>query len=401
MTYKPGDLKRPIWTKTYTINFFVNFLVNFCMFLLIVIIAGYSKERFHTSDSLAGLVSGIFIVGSLIGRFSSGRYVNSVGPKKILVFGSILLIISQLLYFYDSSLSFLILTRLINGIAMGITTTATGTIAGFITPHERKSEGISLFSLSLVIGQAIGPFIALLVFDAFSITYIFFINIIVGVISLLFSLFVKVDYPTAAPTPEEKGFKPSNFIAKEALPVALFMLLTGLAFSSVLSFLQLMAQERDLVQASSYFFIVYAIVSLLTRPFVGKIMDARNENAVAYPAFIAFAICFIIIAFANQNFILLIAGAIMGLGYGNIVSTCQTISVKLVPVKKIGIATSTFFIGLDLGLGFGPFVLGIFTNTIGFQNLYLYMAILMIITMIIYYVLHGRKVKKVTTLQSL
>ena len=45
--------------------------------------------------------------------------------------------------------------RLSNSVA----TTATGTIAAYITPPTRKSEGISLFSLSLVLGTAIGPFL--------------------------------------------------------------------------------------------------------------------------------------------------------------------------------------------------------------------------------------------------
>lgn len=39
------------------------------MYLLIVIIADYTKTAFHAPDSLAGLVVGIFVVGSLIGRF--------------------------------------------------------------------------------------------------------------------------------------------------------------------------------------------------------------------------------------------------------------------------------------------------------------------------------------------
>ena len=51
------------------------------MYLLIVVIAGYSKTEFHASDSLAGLVVGLFIVGSLIGRFITGKYVNQFGPK--------------------------------------------------------------------------------------------------------------------------------------------------------------------------------------------------------------------------------------------------------------------------------------------------------------------------------
>ena len=90
------------------------------MYLLIVVIAGYSKTEFHASDSLAGLVVGLFIVGSLIGRFITGKYVNSF--KKILIFGLICLIITQLLYFIPGSVWFLMIVRLLNGIATAIAT---------------------------------------------------------------------------------------------------------------------------------------------------------------------------------------------------------------------------------------------------------------------------------------
>ena len=150
--------KQPIFTKSFTINFMINFFVYLCMYLLLVIIADYSKTSYHVSDSLSGLVVGLFIIGSLIGRFGTGKYVNRFGPKKILIAGLIFLIITQLLYFIPGSITILMLVRLLNGIATAIATTATGTIAAHVTPVERKSEGISLFSLSLVLGSAIGPF---------------------------------------------------------------------------------------------------------------------------------------------------------------------------------------------------------------------------------------------------
>lgn len=121
--------KAPIFTKRFNLNFIINFFVYLCMYLLIVVIAGYSKTEYHASDSLAGLVVGLFIVGSLIGRFGTGKYVNLFGPKKILIFGLSCLIITQALYFIPSNIYFLMFVRLINGIATAIATTATGTIA--------------------------------------------------------------------------------------------------------------------------------------------------------------------------------------------------------------------------------------------------------------------------------
>lgn len=98
--------KAPIFTKSFTINFIVNFIVYLCMYLLLVVIAGYSKQTFHASDSLAGLVVGLFIVGSLIGRFGTGKFVNQIGPKRLLSIGLVALILTQLLYFVDGSLAF-------------------------------------------------------------------------------------------------------------------------------------------------------------------------------------------------------------------------------------------------------------------------------------------------------
>ncbi|MEJ7219854.1 MFS transporter [Staphylococcus gallinarum] len=392
-----SNLKTPIWTKSFNINFITNFLVYLCMYLLIVIVASYTKEVYHASDSVAGLVSGLFIIGSLIGRFATGKYVNKIGPKRILLIGLAFLLITQLCYFIEGSLSFLMFTRLINGIATGITTTATGTIAAYVTPSERKSEGISLFSLSLVIGAAIGPFFGLLLINSFPIKLLFFICLICGIVSFIISFFVNVKFEitneTSTPTTKRKRFNLSNYIAKEAVPVAIIMLIAGLTYSSILTFLQFFAKEIDLVSLASYFFIFYAIASLITRPIAGRLMDQKTENVVAYPSFILLFLTFLVLSLTHSGWMLVLAGLLLGAGYGNISSCMQAIAIKVSPPTKYGIATSTYFIGLDLGLGFGPYVLGFATSTMTYAQLYGVMAVVVIITLIIYYLVHGRKVK--------
>ncbi|MCG7338274.1 MFS transporter [Staphylococcus sp. ACRSN] len=395
-----SNLKTPIWTKSFNINFITNFLVYLCMYLLIVIVASYTKEQYHASDSVAGLVSGLFIIGSLIGRFATGKYVNKIGPKRILLIGLAFLLITQLCYFIEGSLSFLMFTRLINGIATGITTTATGTIAAYVTPSERKSEGISLFSLSLVIGAAIGPFFGLLLINSFPIKLLFLICLICGIVSFVISFFVNLKFEI---TPEDsanttsstnrKKFNISNYIAKEAVPVAIIMLISGLTYSSILTFLQFFAKEINLVSLASYFFIFYAIASLITRPIAGRLMDQKGENVIAYPAFIFLFFTFLVLSLTHSGWMLILAGLLLGAGYGNISSCMQAIAIKVSPPTKYGIATSTYFIGLDLGLGFGPYVLGFATSSVTYAQLYGIMAVIVAITLFIYYLVHGRKVK--------
>ncbi|BBD86946.1 MFS transporter [Staphylococcus argenteus] len=367
------------------------------MYLLLVVIAGYSKQTFHASDSLAGLVVGLFIVGSLIGRFGTGKFVNQIGPKRLLSIGLVALILTQLLYFVDGSLAFLIFVRLINGIATAIVTTATGTIAAYVTPVNRKSEGISLFSLSLVLGTAIGPFLGMLLITKYSINLLFIICAALGVLGLIISLFIKVDFDMSESKTnhnmiEKRTFSIHQFIAKEAIPMAIVMLLIGVTYASILTYLQAFAIERQLVTAASYFFICYAIASLVTRPIAGRLMDDKNENVIVYPAFIMLFLSFVCLIISHQSWLILIAGACLGLGYGNLSSAMQSIAIKVSPPIKYGIATSTFYVGLDAGVGFGPSFLGLFSHMFSHSQIFGFMAVLAIITMVVYFFVHGRHV---------
>ena len=149
-------------------------------------------------------------------------------------------------------------------------------------PVERKSEGISLFSLSLVLGSAIGPFFGILLLKSFSINLLFLICLILGIASLIVSVFIKIDFNPTKNAIDRKvaqasGFNIHNFIAKEAVPVAIVMMIIGLNYASILTFLKSFAEQRHLLEASSYFFIFYAIASLITRPIAGRMIDAKMK----------------------------------------------------------------------------------------------------------------------------
>lgn len=57
----------------------------------------------------------------------------------------------------------------------------------------------------------------------------------------------------------------------------------------------------------------------------------------------------------------------------------------------MGLATSTFFIFLDGGLGFGPYILGFIAPAIGFGTLYIVLGLVVLVTAGLYTILHGKK----------
>src|SRR5699024_11886416 len=95
-------------------------------------------ERFGASESTAGLATGIFIIGTLISRLFIGRIIHHVGNKKILYIGLISFITTSLLYFIPLGISFLLATRFLQVLALGIASTATGTIVTEFFPIARE-----------------------------------------------------------------------------------------------------------------------------------------------------------------------------------------------------------------------------------------------------------------------
>ncbi|PCD05584.1 MFS transporter [Peribacillus simplex] len=387
-----------LWTKDFVIVSSINFFITLIFYLLMVTLAIYAVNELDASTSEAGLISGIFIIGTLIGRLFIGRFIDSIGRKKTLFIGLIFFTLTTILYFVDLGIGFLLVNRLIHGMAMGMASTATGTIVAQIIPPTRKGEGIGYYSMSATLATAIGPFIGLFMAQHTSFQVIFSFCLALGVISLITAFFLYVPaLKVTAKVTESKGFKLSNFIEPKALPISIITLLLAFCYSSVLSFISFYAIEINLVNTASFFFVVYAVAVLLSRPFSGPLMDRKGSNFIMYPAFIIFGVGLLLLSMTTNSFTLLAAGFLIGLGFGNMQSSSQAIAVKLTPPHRMGMATSTFFIMLDAGLGFGPYILGFIIPVTGYSTLYVILGVLVILTSVLYYFLHGKKERTART----
>ena len=67
----------------------------------------------------------------------------------------------------------------------------------------------------------------------------------------------------------------------------------------------------------------------------------------------------------------------------------QAVTLKLVETARIGVALSTYFIGLDLGLGVGPYLLGAIKGILGtYQHIYIFCAVIPIVVAILYMIFY-------------
>jgi predicted MFS family arabinose efflux permease len=384
---------RPVlWTKNFIILSSINFFLTLMFFLLNATIVLYAIDEFDATASKGGLVAGIFIIGTLLGRLITGLIMQSTGPKRILTIGLIFFTLTTLLYFIDYGITFLILTRFIHGFTLGIVSTVIGTVVVFSLPASRKGEGIGYFSMAATLATGIGPFIGLYMTQHSGFDMIFSFCLLLGIVSLATAFFYNAPILKKTETKRVKfEFKLSGFIEPRALPISVIILLLAFCFSSVLTYISIYAIEIDLGETASFFFVAYGAAVFISRLFTGRLMDKKGANVIMYPAFIIFGVGMFLLSSANNSGTFLLAAALIGLGFGNIQSASQVIAVNSVTSNRVGIATATFLIFFEAGAGFGPYLLGLVIPATGYSALYSILGIIGVATSVLYYYLHGKK----------
>ncbi|SDN67664.1 MFS transporter [Bacillus sp. OK048] len=385
--------KSKLWTKEFIIMSVSTFFGGLTFYLLITTLSVYAIEEFNASQSMAGLASSIFVVGALVSRLFAGKYIEIIGRKKMLYGGLFIFLIVMLLYFFIENMNVLLFIRFVHGAAFGVFTTAVSIVLMDIIPNDRRGEGISYFSLSITLAMAVGPFLGLYISQQGSFTMIFVVCTLFSLISTIILLFVHI--PKGGITKDQlnemKGFKLKDFFEIKAVPISIIIAIMGFAYSGILSFMTAYAKEIDLMEAASFFFLVYAIFILISRPFTGRLLDQKGDNIVMYPALLLFVIGLVTLSQAHQGFTFLLAGALIGLGFGTMSSCCQAIAIKESPRHRVGLATSTFYVFMDSGVGIGPFLVGFMIPIVGFRGLYLTLAVVVFASIFLYFVLHGKK----------
>ncbi len=120
-----------------------------------------------------------------------------------------------------------------------------------------------------------------------------------------------------------------RFFEYRSLPISVAGLVVAFSYASVISFVSIYAKEMGFTQASSFFFVVYAVCLLASRPFTGKWFGSirRKQRGISVHFIFSYRYLFLL-SQATTSWVFLLAGALIGLGFGTITSSFQSIAVK-------------------------------------------------------------------------
>ena len=374
-----------IFTKDFFLVFGALLFSALVMYALMSTVTEYATSL-GSSATIAGLVSGLYIFGGLCSRIYSGNALEKVGWKKIAMIFMSIHFLSCILYFFVSDVNLLLCVRFIHGIGFGATANAIVTIASDVLPKKRFGEAFGYFMLGTTIAVGLGPYISGFLYDTVGPYGCFLAASVFSGLALVFIYFVDVSEHDPANNPNQVKDSQNNYSGIEkvfeikAIPVSFFTAMTSLGYVSILSFYRLYAAEVDLTAAFSWFFIVYSIVLVLSRPVAGKIQDRNGDLIICVVGIVAQSVGLFLIAVWPSPLTVMICAVCAALGFGTMNSACTTIVTRNAPEHRRSYAVSTFYIFCDGTMGFGPALLGLFAVN-GYAPVYMISSVITLLAL--------------------
>ena len=377
-----------IFHRSFNVVAAINLLVMTAYYMTFVTGTLHVRETYEASLSVAGLSGGIMVIGCLTGRFVSGSLLSFFGCRTILLAGLLLFSGSVASSLLSGPLPLLFLQRLVTGIAVGVTGTATGTIVAYVIPRECHGLGISLFTMSTVVALAAGPFFGIALVDGSGYRAVVCTSFLFGVICLaVFFALRTLPHMLKKHRPMTDIY---SYIDPRVVRFSLVALVACLGYGCIQAFLTSFTAERGVSEAASLFFLVYAAAALGTRPFSGNILDHYGPNVVFYPALLIMASAMALLAVTENSVMFLLGAVLLGAGFGNFQSAGQAVSLTLVTRSRFAQATTTFFLFFALGIGLGPYLFGCLVPSFGYEGMFFSLAVVALFAAFLYWFEYGR-----------
>ena len=387
--------KEKILTKNFLFSFLSILSSALVMYMLMSTITQYATE-FGSTATVAGLVSGIYVVGGMFSRLASGRWLDTFGWKKVGLAAAALHFVDCCFYPFVNSMPLLILVRFLHGLGFGASSTAIMTIGMSVLPKSRFGEAAGYLMLGTTIAVGLGPFVGGYVYDTFGAMGCFLCAIVISFLMGVFLALVDLSGVDTGKDEEKETEKKESFLRKfiepVSVPISMIPGLCGLGYVAIMSFYRLYAEKVDLVEAFSWFFLLYAALLVVSRPMAGKVQDRYGAKYVCIPGIVAQTVGLVLIAVKPCVFTLVLCALGCALGYGALSSACNAMACQAAPLARRSYAVTTFYLCCDGAMGFGPALLGaVATATGSYHVMYLAAAGLTLLGLPLFLVIDRRR----------
>ncbi|MDR0469706.1 MAG: MFS transporter [Peptococcaceae bacterium] len=367
-----------IWNRAFINLFVANMMFNMGQFMCNSLLPVYA-DSLGAPAAVVGIVVSTFAISAMLIRLISAPIMDTYNRKYIVVFAAVMFAIAFAGFSVSTSIPWLVGFRLFQGCGMAFGNACCLAMVSDMIPKDQYGSGIGYYSMAQVISQALGPSIGLWLVDLAGFTAAFAFNSAIMLVTIVLILQIKLDFKRT----RKLVMSFQNIIAKEALlPTALLMLLI-MGYSAVNSFLILFAMQQGVTSNIGLYFTVNAVTLLATRPLLGKLTDKFGLVYVCIPGLFFNILGYFIISWSHTLTGFLYAAFFSAFGQGAGQPAMQALSMKTVTSERRGAASSTNYIGMDIGILVGPIISGYLVQALGYSAMFQIMVFPYILTILL------------------
>lgn len=374
-------MEEKLWNRSFIMASITNLLMGSAFNLLMPTIPLYLSEHLNVPQSQIGIVLSSYVLALLIIRPFSGYLVDAYPRKTLFLIGLALFVATFIGYYYVLAVLAFVILRFIHGLFWGLTTVSINTIAIDVIPAQKRSEGIGYFGTTMNIAMAVGPYIAVAVYNSYGFPALITWGLVMGVLAIAMSFFINT--PQKPSTQNIGPLSFDRFILIKALPIFYNHLFLSFGFGTIFAFAVIYGQEMGLKNAGT-FFLFLALGIILSRINAGKLMDRGYLHQSLIVSIILIIAGYVLFANFGNIYTYCAAAFVLGTGYGILFPGLQTIYINMAPHSKRGTANSTYLMGFDLGIGIGMLTGGYLAEHYSFKGMYYGAALLCVMALILY-----------------
>ena len=320
------------------------------------------------SYQLIGVIIAGEAIGTVIGDLPAGVVYSRWGMRRTMVAGAILLTIASTGIFFTTSISIIVLLRILSGIGLGLYNVTRHAYLAERVPIAQRGKAISLFGGLHRAGGFVGPAIGGYVGSVYALQAPFLIYGLLGLVAITI-LSVSLNHPDFDAPSAAVAHKQTHFSTilttirthrRIILAAGMGQLLAQTVRVARQTIIPLFANDILGLSIDEIGYIVSAGSAIDTMFFVtgGIIMDRWGRKFAIVPSFILQGIGVAAVAFTSSFGSLLLVS--MWLGFANSLSsgTMMTLGADLAPPDERGEFLGTWRLIGDSGFMTGPLIIG-------------------------------------------
>ncbi|HEY9626602.1 MAG TPA: MFS transporter [Coleofasciculaceae cyanobacterium] len=328
-------------------------------------------ESVGADKHMVGIVIGAFALGLLPSRSWLAQLADDRGRKLVLLIGMAVIAIAPLGYMATESIPLLIGIRAFHGISIAAFALAYNALVVDLSPPQNRGEVIGYMSLVNPVGMAIGPALGGFCHEWFGYTPMFLMTAGLGVIGLIFTAQVIAPpvMPYSANRTSSQPFWSLLGDARIRIP-ALILLMIGLAFGTLSTFVPLFMREAGVSLNIGLFYTAAAIASFSIRLIVGPLSDRHGRGGFISISLVLYALAMAILWQAQNETMFLIAAVLEGMGAGILIPMMAALMADRSHPDERGRTFGVCMVGFDTGIALAGPVLGAIAADWGYRGLF-------------------------------